>query len=389
MAVTPTGLAGSRSHPTKVTVSNVADLLNRRHGAYYHAHSRASVIRINPLRRGRRDFSISSLPTALVVPTVFFGLLVTLWTYKCFMMVLFQNKIIYMPSIPPFSRSEKIADYAHSCSPVVWEERRIKSPDGTLIALCVGTVPIQRRRPPPRNVTILYFQGNGSSLPPRLPGLSQVLRNVSGRGPDDESSTSYTLVGLSYRGYWTSRGRPSQRGIELDAQAALSWTLSEFRRPGSEDSIILWGQSIGAGVATTAAAAHFLIDADKDTDKSKSVISGIILETPFMSIRSMLTTLYPQRWLPYRYLWPFLWNSWDSEAALQAIAKAKAWPKLLIVQAEKDEVVPKEQTDRLAGICREVGFSFSREIVRGALHTEVLAKGRGRTIIQTFLRDAH
>ena len=111
-------------------------------------------------RSWRRHVSLSSIPTVLVPPTVFVGLLVTLWTYKCLIMILFQNKIIYMPSIPPFSRSEKISDYVAADSPVVWEEKRIHSLDGTSIALCVGSIPSRREsRSSSRNVTVLYFQG--------------------------------------------------------------------------------------------------------------------------------------------------------------------------------------------------------------------------------------
>jgi alpha-beta hydrolase superfamily lysophospholipase len=64
----------------------------------------------------------------------------------------------------------------------------------------------------------------------------------------------------------------------------------------------LWGQSIGAGVATALLAHH------SDEMKSEKAIEGLILETLFLSVKSMLVALYPQRWLPYRYLWPLLRN---------------------------------------------------------------------------------
>lgn len=85
------------------------------------------------------------------------------------MLVVFQNKIIYMPSVPPFSRSEKIEDYAASCRPAVWREERIKAADGTKLALAVGEIPeemskrdkdegkvLVRKK---RRVVIVYFQG--------------------------------------------------------------------------------------------------------------------------------------------------------------------------------------------------------------------------------------
>ena len=58
------------------------------------------------------------------------------------MMVIFQNRIIYIPSSPPFSRSERTADYAGRCRPVEWREQRITASDGTSIALAVGSMPL-------------------------------------------------------------------------------------------------------------------------------------------------------------------------------------------------------------------------------------------------------
>lgn len=151
---------GLRYLSTRTLASSVGNRLNNRPKWCLQAYPRVDAVGDFALRSRRRHFSFSNLPTILVPPTIFVGLLVTLWTYKCLMMVLFQNKIIYMPSIPPFSRSEKIRDYAADSSPVVWEEKRIKSLDGTPIALCIGQLPSPREgRSPSRHVAILYFQG--------------------------------------------------------------------------------------------------------------------------------------------------------------------------------------------------------------------------------------
>lgn len=89
-------------------------------------------------KNGVRYFTLHG---ALVPPAVFTGLVLALWFYKCCMMVVFQNKIIYMPSVPPFSRSEKIAAYAARCRPVEWREQHVTASDGTSIALAVGSIP--------------------------------------------------------------------------------------------------------------------------------------------------------------------------------------------------------------------------------------------------------
>lgn len=105
---------------------------------------------------GKRMFT-SHVPAVLVPPLIFLSLGVGLWTWKCCMMVLFQNKIIYMPGLPPNARRERIASYAKQTLGVAWREVRIKSSDSTEIALCVAATKSQIR--PASPVYILYFQG--------------------------------------------------------------------------------------------------------------------------------------------------------------------------------------------------------------------------------------
>jgi hypothetical protein len=114
--------------------------------------------------RQRRGFA--NVPTGLLPPLVFGGLVIALWAWKCFMMVLFQNKIIYMPGLPPNARRETIADYKNQCGGIQWREERTKAEDGTRISLCVASVdsgPVSRTS---RRVHILYFQGYSSYLVP-------------------------------------------------------------------------------------------------------------------------------------------------------------------------------------------------------------------------------
>ncbi len=107
-----------------------------------------------------RTLSTTAIYTVLTPPAVFAGLVFSLWFYKCCIMILFQNKIIYMPSIPPFSRSEKLADYARPCLPVVWREEKLKTADGVELSLCIASTGSHgSTRPHERHVIILYFQG--------------------------------------------------------------------------------------------------------------------------------------------------------------------------------------------------------------------------------------
>ncbi|KAF2839273.1 alpha/beta-hydrolase [Patellaria atrata CBS 101060] len=350
---------------------------------------RARLVKVNGYPDG---IWTDAIPSVLLPPTVLMGLTLTLWTYKSVMLVLFQNKIIYMPSIPPFSRREKISDYAEACKPVLWKERRIKSLDGTEIALCVGNMPIedgskQEEKFQNRNhVVILFFQGNASSLPPRLPGLSRTLKLVSSVSKTHDKHLQHTIVGLSYRGFWTSRGRASQRGIEMDAIAALQWVQTTYQVSSIDMKIVIWGQSIGAGVAT-GLAAHYVDTLNSKQDRVK--IAGLILETPFVSIRSMLGALYPQKWLPYRYLGPFLRNWWDNNAALRSIAASGVHIPILMLVAARDEVVPGSQSDELQMLCNELGLDTIRKDIPGALHSEALSKRDAQVAVTDFVQKTY
>ena len=222
------------------------------------------------------------------------------------------------------------------------------------------------------NFMLRKVNSNGSSTPPRLPLLSRIL--LAAQTPD----TRFTLAALSYRGYWTSSGRASQRGIQKDAQAFLQWATTNY--PGSK--IILWGQSIGAGIATQAMA-----DWMKDNPDADDRISGLLLETPFVSVRRMLEALYPEKWVPYRYLWPFLRNWWDSEHALSNIATSKVASRLLLLPAGRDEVVPAQEADYLEQTCKQLNLDYTRKDVLGALHHEASTKNTGRRAIVEFLRE--
>ena len=214
-------------------------------------------------------------------------------------------------------------------------------------------------------------------MPPRLPYLSNVLKALQEERP---LPRKYTLVALSYRGYWKSKGSPSQKGIELDAKAALEWVRDHF--DSRRTKIIVWGQSIGAGIASVG-----LANLLREGRDNLLQLSGLILETPFVDLKSMLVALYPQKFLPYRYLGPFLWSTWDSKTALHRIGQTKPTLKVLILEAGSDEIVPSGQAEILQAVCEEQDLEVDRKVIAGALHTEIATKGQGRGQIVRYLRS--
>ena len=220
---------------------------------------------------------------------------------------------------------------------------------------------------------------NTSSTPPRLPLISEILSSLK----TQSSSTAYTVIIPSYRGYWTSTGSPSQTGIEKDMKAIFCH-LESYSTPGTE--FILWGQSIGCGIALKGWANHL----QAPRRQTPIHIKGLIMETPFVSISSMLLALYPQRWVPYRYLSPFLRNHWDVREAVKQIAEKNVGVDIVVLRAGKDELVTEGEAVKVEGILGQISprdRHIRRVIVAGALHSQCVAKSQGRGEVVSFLKN--
>lgn len=164
-------------------------------------------------------------------------------------------------------------------------------------------------------------------------------------------------------------------------------------------------------MAIAAVAAEAEAEARMQQGTGSGQVDGVLLETPFTSVRDMLKEVYPQKWLPYRYLGFFLWNHWDSMEGLRRVGacseaphpgghksrrkggitthatNAVRTPKILIIQAGNDELAPAGHALMLESLCRRLGMDVKRVVVKNALHANVLTKCTGRAAVVTFLKD--
>lgn len=104
------------------------------------------------------------VPNLLLPPVIFTGLLLALYTWKSFVMVSLQNKIIYAPYMPPTARHEKISDWKSRLYGIEWKELHMRSIDRTDLALAVASVSCGGPEDSPsddiaHHVYILYCQG--------------------------------------------------------------------------------------------------------------------------------------------------------------------------------------------------------------------------------------
>src|SRR6195256_3049098 len=113
------------------------------------------------------------------------------------------------------------------------EEHVLTTADGEKVI--IWHVPAQ-----PGHAVVIYFPGNGDFLAGSVGRFRAIASDGTG------------LVALSYRGYAGSSGQPSERGLLQDAAAAYAFTTAQY----SADRIVVWGFSLGTGVAVALAAAQ-------------------------------------------------------------------------------------------------------------------------------------
>jgi pimeloyl-ACP methyl ester carboxylesterase len=175
--------------------------------------------------------------------------------------------------------------------------------------------------------------------------------------------------------YWLSNGRPSQTGLEKDALAVLEWLRN--RSPDQDLNVVLLGHSLGAGVACYAAA---------NNPYSNVKIRGVILETPFTSVPDMFRTLYPRKWLPYYYLTPFLRSSWSIKEYLERLSRRETRPRLMIIQAENDEIVEDWMAPHIQKVATEQDITVDFVQARGALHFECITTSEFPGWVNAFVQ---
>ncbi|OCH87960.1 hypothetical protein OBBRIDRAFT_795700 [Obba rivulosa] len=258
-------------------------------------------------------------PTLWLAFAAALGLPAALWLYKCLMMVIFQRKIIYMGYAPPGARTEELG-------------RDVPVPQAGIVARPEAWA--QRSSQP--EVVLIYLQGNAGNPIGRIPVFERLFHGLSSRTVSrPHPASNVAVVAVAPRSYWKSSSRtPTERGLLADYHSVLSYTTQRF--PNA--TVILYGHSLGGAIAVCLAAR--LRGADFPN------VRGLVLENPFASIPGMVEALYPQRWLPYRYLTPFAFDRWDAVAAMRKARNApgslleRLSRNMLVMLSEKDEMVP-------------------------------------------------
>ncbi len=149
--------------------------------------------------------------------------------------------------------------------------------------------------------TFLFCHGNAGNVGHRLDKIG-MLYNVG-----------LNIFIIDYRGFGLSQGRPSEKGLYLDAKAGYEYLLKAQK--AAPEQIILYGESLGTAVLVNLA--------------SESKVKAIILEGAFPCGKDMGKKIYP-------FIPKFIFsNSFNSLAKIKKVHVAK-----LFLHSTEDEIVP-------------------------------------------------
>jgi fermentation-respiration switch protein FrsA (DUF1100 family) len=158
-------------------------------------------------------------------------------------------------------------------------------------------------RNPEAEFTILYSHGNAEDLGLVAPTLARL------------REWGFAVFAYDYRGYGTSGGTPSERGVYEDVEAAYTHLTRTLAVPAQR--IIAYGRSVGSGPAVDLAA--------------RRPLAGLVVESGFVTAFRVMTRVP---------LLPF-----DEFRNVDKIARVRC--PVLLMHGEEDDVVPVAHGRRL------------------------------------------
>ena len=167
--------------------------------------------------------------------------------------------------------------------------------------------------------TLVYFHGNAGSLENRIHKLNHF------------QNMNINFLIIAWRGFNGNKGKPSERGLYLDGKSTIDWLI---KKGVNEENIILYGESLGTGVATHLA-------------QNKNY-AGVILETPFTSMIDAAKNFYP--YIPINLL---LKDKFENFKKVKNINIP-----ILVMHGEIDQIVPFSMGKKIYEIANNPKYSY-------------------------------
>ncbi|MBI3300178.1 MAG: alpha/beta hydrolase [Elusimicrobia bacterium] len=149
---------------------------------------------------------------------------------------------------------------------------------------------------------VVVFHGNGGNISHRLE-KARALRAMG-----------HSVLLFDYRGYGKSLGRPSEKGLYLDGEAAAREGLA--RAGGDPKRVAYYGESLGCAVALETAL--------------RLPPAALVLDSPFASTVAMGRAAFP--WLPSEWL---VRERYDNAAKIPRLKVP-----LQVMHSPQDDIIP-------------------------------------------------
>ncbi|UCH73084.1 MAG: alpha/beta hydrolase [Rhodospirillales bacterium] len=223
-------------------------------------------------------------------------------------------------------------------------------PDMTVVKIPVGEgiESLAWWHPPtePTGPIVVYFHGNAGHIGER---------GYKARAMID---AGYGVLLAGYRYNAGAGGKPSEPTLIADGATAMRHVLDLGY---GKEQLVLYGESLGSGIAVALAAEHD--------------VAGLILETPYSSVADVAQSRYwytPAKWL--------IWDSYDSMAR---IGRVRA--PILLFHGTRDETIP----IRFARLLHEAAPEPKEaHFFPGGAHTDLYDHGAARLVIDFLERRA-
>lgn len=191
---------------------------------------------------------------------------------------------------------------------------------------------------------ILYFHGNAGDL------------SRWGIVGEHFVSLNYDVLIMDYRGYGKSTGKLSEQGFYNDAEYCYDYLLKSY----SEEDILVYGRSLGTGVATYIASKH----------KPKQ----LILETPYYSILDVAKLRFPI--FPVTALLRYEFPSNEFITTVNC--------PILMFHGTNDKVIPYSSAQKLESVAPQDQMSFVT--IEGGGHNNLISFDMYKEGIKALLK---
>ncbi|HEY8964314.1 MAG TPA: alpha/beta fold hydrolase [Alphaproteobacteria bacterium] len=245
-------------------------------------------------------------------------------------MYAYQRSLLYFPDAKTYSQTYY--------SVVGFEDVTVTTEDGH--ELTSWYAPAK-----PDKKTILVFHGNAGSFHSRAHDFMPLV------------NAGYGVMLAEYRGYGGNKGTPTETGLYQDADAYVHYLLDE--KGVSPYTLVLYGESLGTGIATEMAVRY-------------PDISALVLESPFTSMVDITALHYP--YIPAPNL--LVRDRYDTISKASQIKMPT-----LVLYGDHDVVVPGDMSQQ---VFDAITARKDVKIIPNAGHIEVRAHG-GLKALQDFL----